>query len=461
MDSLLRCLAAPFSCCASRAKYKPSPPANSRGVSILFPLYIYPDLGCWDRVLTAVSQHPEQHFTFVINPNSGPGSENYPDAEYIDAIAKLNVYKNVTLIGYVHASYGTRDPLQIISEIARYAAWSSHPEVDIHVSGIFVDEAPGELGDDRMHLEYMELLFCGVKRAFASVGLQGYLITNPGKIVDKAFYKYADSIVCYEAAFKTMMFPDTLFTSIDRRMSPGTPAARQGVLVHSFDGGRRQQGELVRMLVDQGVGEVYVTTCDPKSLRCDYFGPLIGWTNAWKPSIRRSLNRLSRVKDRETILVTAVTNRLGFRVALLTAPGWWWPWYNYFVGPGNPAQRRLEYILLLQHRPFNPSTFTVDYDFNIATSDTGVSISIESTRSYLPNTVYTAAMHAPWAPASPPSQRDDTRHDERKAARLRKRAYVKIEEWEPYKEFVLQLRHDKMKEKDIINALKQRGFVVE
>ncbi|KAK6340650.1 hypothetical protein TWF696_008974 [Orbilia brochopaga] len=270
MNSIIRCITAPFSCCTSRIKYKPSPPPNSRGVSILFPLYIYPDPSCWDRVLTAVSRHPDQHFTFVINPNSGPGSEKYPDSEYTDAIAKLNVYENVTLIGYVHASYGTRDPLQVISEIARYAAWSSHPEVDIHVSGIFVDEAPGELGTGKMHLDYMELLFCGVKRAFASVGLQGYLITNPGRIVDAAFYKYADSIVSYEAAFRTMSCPDTLFTSVDRKMSPGTATWRQSVLVHSFDGSRRQHSELVKMLVDQGVGEVYVTTCDPSKGEGDY-----------------------------------------------------------------------------------------------------------------------------------------------------------------------------------------------
>ncbi|KAK6340651.1 hypothetical protein TWF696_008975 [Orbilia brochopaga] len=70
-------------------------------------------------------------------------------------------------------------------------------------------------------------------------------------------------------------------------------------------------------------------------------------------------------------------------------------------------------------------------------------------------------MHAPWPPASPPSQREGSQHDDRRAARLRKRAYVKIEEWEPYKELVLQMRHEKMKERDIIGALRQRGFVVE
>ncbi|KAJ6262523.1 Spherulin-4 [Drechslerella dactyloides] len=265
--SLLGCITAPFTCCF---RYKPSPPANSTGVSILFPLYIYPDLNCWDRVFTAVSRHPNQHFTFVINPNSGPGTDKYPDAEYTDAIAKLNVYKNVTLIGYVHASYGTRDSAQIIAEIERYAAWSSSLEVDIHVSGIFIDEAPGELGDGKVHLDYMKLLFGGVKRAFESVGLQGYLVTNPGRIVDKAFYKYADNVVSYEAAFRNLMYPDTLFTSTNWKMSPGTPACRQSVLVHSFEGSRRKQSDLVQTLVDQGIGEVYITTCDPSKGEGDY-----------------------------------------------------------------------------------------------------------------------------------------------------------------------------------------------
>ncbi|KAK6501889.1 hypothetical protein TWF481_009708 [Arthrobotrys musiformis] len=45
---------------------------------------------------------------------------------------------------------------------------------------------------------------------------------------------------------------------------------------------------------------------------------------------------------------------------------------------------------------------------------------------------------------------------------LKKRAYVKIEEWEPHKDFVLRQRHAKVKEKDILFALKhERGFNVE
>ncbi|KAK6519448.1 hypothetical protein TWF281_003282 [Arthrobotrys megalospora] len=45
---------------------------------------------------------------------------------------------------------------------------------------------------------------------------------------------------------------------------------------------------------------------------------------------------------------------------------------------------------------------------------------------------------------------------------LKKRAYVKIEEWEPHKDFVLRQRHAKVKEKDILHALRyERGFMVE
>ncbi|KAK6358610.1 hypothetical protein TWF730_007935 [Orbilia blumenaviensis] len=270
MYTILQALGAPFTCCTGRRKLKPSKPSNSNGTSILFPLYIYPDPGCWDRVLTAVSRHPAQHFTFVINPNSGPGPEKFPDAEYTDAIAKLNVYKNVTLIGYVHTTYGTRDLTQVITEVERYAAWATYSEVDIHVDGIFVDEAPGDLGEGKIHLGYLKTLQAHTKRAFQEAGLQGYLVMNPGKIVPKVFYDYADSIVSYEASFKTMIFPDTLFTSTDKQMSPGTEADRQAVLIHSFDGSRRKQGELAQMLTKKRIGEVYVTTCDPSKGEGDY-----------------------------------------------------------------------------------------------------------------------------------------------------------------------------------------------
>ncbi|KAF3934845.1 hypothetical protein ABW19_dt0201877 [Dactylella cylindrospora] len=44
----------------------------------------------------------------------------------------------------------------------------------------------------------------------------------------------------------------------------------------------------------------------------------------------------------------------------------------------------------------------------------------------------------------------------------KKRAYVKIEEWEPHKELVLRMRHAKAREKDILTVLRdERGFMVE
>lgn len=205
-----------------------------------------------------------------MNPNSGPGAEKYPDAEYTDAIAKLNLYRNVTLIGYVHTTYGTRNLTKVIDDVQRFAAWATHAEVDIHVDGIFVDEAPGELGEAKMHLDYMKRLHGAIKSAFREVQSPGYMITNPGKIVEKAFYDYADSIVSYEAAFATMAFPDTLFTSKDGKMSAGMPASRHAALIHSFDGTKRKQSDLVQTLVKKGLGEVYITTSNPSKGEGDY-----------------------------------------------------------------------------------------------------------------------------------------------------------------------------------------------
>ncbi|KAF3934915.1 Spherulin-4 [Dactylella cylindrospora] len=270
MESVFRFLSAPFACCTGSRKPKPFVLENSTGTSILFPLYIYPDPGCWDRLFTVISRHPDQHFTLVINPNSGPGTDKYPDAEYTDGIAKLNVYKNVTLVGYVYAKYGRRDIADVVADIEKYANWAECPEVDIHIDGIFVDEAPGELGEKKVNVGYMKTIYNTTKKAFQAKGSQGYLVTNPGKIVEKVFYEYADSVASYEAAFKTLVFPDTLFTSTDRKLSPGMPTSRQTVLIHSFEGTKRKQSDLVRMLVKKGIGEVYVTTSDPSKGEGDY-----------------------------------------------------------------------------------------------------------------------------------------------------------------------------------------------
>lgn len=86
--------------------------------AILLPLYIYPLQGAWDFVTTAVAKYPDVPFNIIVNPNSGPGvTDDYPESDYIDAVASLNVYPNVNLLGYVDTAYMSKSTDKVATEV--------------------------------------------------------------------------------------------------------------------------------------------------------------------------------------------------------------------------------------------------------------------------------------------------------------------------------------------------------
>lgn len=110
---------------ASGAKPKPKPkpePATNKPF-VLVPLYIYPFPTAWDPLYVAAESHPELDFLVVVNPNSGPGADILPDANYIEALARLTAAPNVKVIGYVHCSYGKRLLDELVAEVSAYRGW--------------------------------------------------------------------------------------------------------------------------------------------------------------------------------------------------------------------------------------------------------------------------------------------------------------------------------------------------
>src|SRR2546423_12806063 len=92
-------------------------PASS--LFILLPLYVYPgsDASAWSAVTAAVAAYPSVQWQIVINPDSGPGSTQYPDSNYIAGISELNSYDNVQTLGYVDTSYTNRAYADVQSDI--------------------------------------------------------------------------------------------------------------------------------------------------------------------------------------------------------------------------------------------------------------------------------------------------------------------------------------------------------
>lgn len=105
---------------------RPSPATNKPFV--LVPLYIYPFPTAWEPLYVAADSHPELDFLVVVNPNSGPGPGVLPDANYIEALARLTAAPNVKVIGYVHCSYGKRLLDELVAEVSAYRGWTHASE---------------------------------------------------------------------------------------------------------------------------------------------------------------------------------------------------------------------------------------------------------------------------------------------------------------------------------------------
>ncbi|KAK6345754.1 hypothetical protein TWF718_007661 [Orbilia javanica] len=232
--------------------------------SILIPLYIYPTPGAWDPLYSIITAYPTQPFTVIVNPDSGPGPKRFPDDSYIDGVVKLKVFKNVRVIGYVHASYTARKLEDVCKDVDTYTGWDRYPRSDISVDGIFVDEAPDNVGKDGRNLNYMKSVRSRILENFNGIGKSGFTMTNPGVIVDKRFYESSitDAVVSFEDTLKNYYAPGKLEVSKDMTKSPGTPSEMQAIIVTSVDGSPARERYILNKLVERGIGFVYFTT-DP------------------------------------------------------------------------------------------------------------------------------------------------------------------------------------------------------
>lgn len=162
---------------------------------VLMPLYLWPTKTNWDPLFASIAANPTVPFQIIINPNSGPGSTTYPDPAFIPNLAKLNAYNNTNLLGYVRTGYASRNLTTVESEVSRYAGWAKYGASDIHIDGIFFDEAT----DDTKYLSYMASLYHDVKNTYPN---NATVITNPGTPISSSFYAYADFVNPVENTLK-------------------------------------------------------------------------------------------------------------------------------------------------------------------------------------------------------------------------------------------------------------------
>ncbi len=119
----------------------------------------------------------------VINPSSGPGETLR--ADYVAQVEATRA-RGVTVLGYVHTSYGKRPLAEIRSEIDRFNRWYK-------VDGIFFDEVT----NDDAGLPYY--LHC---RAAARAGRpKAVVVINPGTPVTEGYMAAADVVLTFESDY--------------------------------------------------------------------------------------------------------------------------------------------------------------------------------------------------------------------------------------------------------------------
>lgn len=190
-----------------------SPP----GMSIIFPLYIYPGSpDAWDRLLTQIALYPNVTWKIVINPANGPDGTT-PSSEYAAVVPKLKVCPNVMLHGYVHtkeaAPTGTglvpRQASDVANDIYDWTQWPAN----MRPTGLFVDECSNGFeensdGSPRNDLPfYTELT--GYAKGTNSVpdatfptlpaGSFTNIILNPGGVLgDNSYFNIGDQVLMLE-----------------------------------------------------------------------------------------------------------------------------------------------------------------------------------------------------------------------------------------------------------------------
>jgi len=181
----------------------------------------------------------------IINPDSGPGGA--PDSTYVTYMNKLHA-AGVTLVGYVHTSYGARAIADVKADIETYASeWPL-------IVGIFLDEAATTASE----LSYYQQLYTYI------TGIPGYqhVIINPGTVPAAGYSSAATMIVAYE---------DTSSKFSSSSVPSGASCANKdqyAAIAYASSSASNMQSTLTSILSKGFYGYVYIT--DGSDVCCVY-----------------------------------------------------------------------------------------------------------------------------------------------------------------------------------------------
>lgn len=221
---------------------------------VLVPLYIYPfeNAVAWQPLMTVIGNHPAVQYLIIINPNSGPGPDNYPDANYVDGVSQLYAFPNVKMIGYVDTLYMRNSQDTVNANVDKYASWTDYA-TNITLQGIFFDDMTDSM--DQSALGYMSVVSNYARSAFATKNGNNdtTIVFNPGCKVDATYFQWADYVVEFENAL--VDYPG--LAAIKRRKP--RMRQKQAIIAHSADVGSSEMQSMLKPIYKQSIGAVYMT----------------------------------------------------------------------------------------------------------------------------------------------------------------------------------------------------------
>jgi hypothetical protein len=161
------------------------------------PSYWYPSATAGSPWARAVASSPPLDLV-VINPDSGPGER--ADAAYVAQVARAHAASaTLSVLGYVHTSYGTRTPAEVHADVAAFFGWYD-------VDGIFVDEVSADATSAPYFAELAAFIRAqrapaaarGAAKARAGAGAAPLVVFNPGTSLDEAFEPSFDVVMSFE-----------------------------------------------------------------------------------------------------------------------------------------------------------------------------------------------------------------------------------------------------------------------
>ena len=211
------------------------------------PSYFYPG-SLW----TQMEQANPTVGTAVINPNSGSGDTINQD--YVNQVKKSQE-AGLTVLGYVHTSYGARDATIVKNEIDRYYEWYK-------VDGIFLDEAEYRDCSDETYYKYI-FDYVRSKDSANSTVLAGegptsrknHVVQNPGTQTQECYMKSADIMLNFEGTYNTY---SSSYSAPNPNWLPNYDAKRFWHLIYSTPNTKAIE-KAVKLSKTRNAGWVYVT----------------------------------------------------------------------------------------------------------------------------------------------------------------------------------------------------------